>query len=67
VQLRNAVRSPLLGPHDAAADEAVVANFRSDAVSGASSLEATKSRSGSASLLMVRSVKRYWRRSEPLV
>ena len=69
---RNAVRNPLRGPiigpaNRVAAVVASVRNFRSDAVSGASSDVAIRKPSRSASLWMVRSVKRYWCTSEPLV
>ena len=62
---RNAVRSPIIGLPDPVADVAAVPNFRSEAVSGASSHVAARNQSGSASLWMVRSVKRYWCTSEP--
>ena len=65
--VRNPLRGPIIGPTNRVADVASVQNFRSEAVSGASSHVAIRKPSGSASLWMVRSVKRYWCTSEPLV
>jgi hypothetical protein len=63
----NAVRSPTIGPPARVAGAAPSPNFRSEAVSGASSLVALSQPSGSANLWIVRSTKRYWCTSEPLV
>src|SRR6202048_143542 len=66
---RNAVRRPdgVPSPRRAAGDPSPKRNFRSEAVSGASSHVATKYRSGSANLWIVRSANRIWRKSEPVV
>ena len=54
---RNAVRSPTIGPPNRVAGVSSELNFRSEAVSGASSHVSTRNPSGSASLWMVRSVR----------
>src|SRR6476659_6779230 len=59
IAVRSPPRRPTIGPTNRPYGEAPFPNLRSEAVSGASSLVAARNRSGSASLWIVRNVKRY--------